>query len=287
MTRAEPPAASTRVAALYDIHGNLPALEAVLEEVRDAGVDRVVVGGDVLPGPMPRECLRRLLDLDRPVEFIHGNCELAVLSQMKAFETGVMTYWGTTSGRPLQALDQENNLWTARSLHPEYEERLARWPRTARLRIADLGDVLFCHGTPRSETEVFLRTTAEEALVPVFEPLGVDMVVCGHTHMAFDRRVGRTRVVNAGSVGMPFGAAGAFWALLADDVELRRTAYDVEDAARRVLGSGYPGAEEYVRLLRSPGDEAEYLESFGKAEIKSSRASPAAPPRGTAGSSRD
>lgn len=66
-----------RVAALYDVHGNLPALEAVLEEVRQAGVDHVVVGGDVVPGPMPREALERLLDLDLPVRFIHGNGELA------------------------------------------------------------------------------------------------------------------------------------------------------------------------------------------------------------------
>ena len=80
------------VAALYDIHGNLPALEAVLHEIREAGVDRVVVGGDVVPGPMPRETLRRLLDLDLPVHFIHGNCELAVLAQMAATEADPVTY---------------------------------------------------------------------------------------------------------------------------------------------------------------------------------------------------
>ena len=59
-----------RVAALYDIHGNLPALEAVLQDIRHAAVDQVVVGGDVLPGPMQRETLTSLLDLDVPVQFI-------------------------------------------------------------------------------------------------------------------------------------------------------------------------------------------------------------------------
>ena len=71
-----------RVAAVYDIHGNLPALEAVLEDIRQANVDQIVVGGDVVPGPMPRETLGRLLDLDLPTHFIHGNGELAILAQM-------------------------------------------------------------------------------------------------------------------------------------------------------------------------------------------------------------
>ena len=86
-----------RVAALYDIHGNLPALEAVLQEVRDAQVDQIVVGGDVVPGPMPRETFKRLLDLDLPVQFIHGNGELAMLAQMAAKDESSVTYWGTTS----------------------------------------------------------------------------------------------------------------------------------------------------------------------------------------------
>jgi predicted phosphodiesterase len=257
-----------RVAGLFDIHGNLPALDAVLEEVGRAGIDRIVIGGDVVPGPMPLDCLRRLLELDIPVDFIHGNCELAVLSQMRAFETGTMSYWGTTSGNPLPAADRENNLWTARQLHPEYEGILANWPRTTRLRVQGVGKTVFCHGTPRSETEIFLRTTAEERLIPVFEPQSADIAVCGHTHMQFDRMVGRTRVVNAGSVGMPFGGTGAFWLVLGPRVELRRTAYDVEDAATRIAATGYPGADTYVRLLRNPGDEADYLATFGKAELK-------------------
>ena len=77
------------VAALYDIHGNLPALEAVLEDATRAGADRVVVGGDVVPGPMPRETLVRLLDLDIPFQFIVGNGELAVLAEMNGRDSGV------------------------------------------------------------------------------------------------------------------------------------------------------------------------------------------------------
>jgi hypothetical protein len=82
-----------RVAALYDIHGNLPALEAVLQDVRQADVDQIVVGGDVVPGPMPRETLGRLLDLGLPTHFIYGNGELAILAQMEGARTGSVNYW--------------------------------------------------------------------------------------------------------------------------------------------------------------------------------------------------
>ena len=82
------------------------------------------------------------------------------------------------------------------------------------LAIDGIGEVLFCHATPRNDTEIFLKTTADDKLRPIFDTLGVQLVVCGHTHMQFDRIVGRTRIINAGSVGMPFQDAGAYWALL-------------------------------------------------------------------------
>jgi len=143
-----------QVAALYDIHGNLPALEAVLEDIRRADVEQVVVGGDVVPGPMPRETLRRLLDLDLPVQFIHGNCEPAVLAQMAAPNAGAVTCWGTASGAPLPEPLRQAMHWTARQLHPDYGPVLASRLKTLRLDIRGLGEALFCHGTPRSETEI-------------------------------------------------------------------------------------------------------------------------------------
>jgi predicted phosphodiesterase len=256
-----------RVAAIYDIHGNLPALEAVLQDIREADVDQVVVGGDVVPGPMPRETLRRLLDLDLPVQFIHGNCELAVLAQMAATEAGSVTYWGTASGAPLPEPLQEVMHWTAQQLQPEYEPVFASWPKTLRLEIRGLGEVLFCHSTPRSETEIFTRLTPEDHLLPLFEGLKVSMVVCGHTHMQFDRMIGRTRVVNAGSVGMPFGDPGAFWVLLGPDVQLRHTPYDLAKAAERIRATQYPQAQEDAQNILQPPSEEEMLEVFGRAEL--------------------
>jgi putative phosphoesterase len=247
-----------RIAALYDIHGNLPALEAVLAEARAAGAERIVVGGDVVPGPLANEAMRRLRELGMPVEFILGNCEVAALEAMAG---------RVPSGVPEQqrAIFQ----WTAKKM-AAFEGEFAAWPKTLRSEIEGVGKVLFCHGTPRNENEIFTRLTAEERLLPVFAGLDADVVVCGHTHMQFDRRIGSIRVVNAGSVGMPFGRTGADWALLGTNIELRHTDYDLAQAADRIRASDYPDAENFIaRYLLHPPAEEEMLAFFGKVELQS------------------
>jgi putative phosphoesterase len=248
-----------RVAALYDIHGNLPALDAVLEEVRTWGAELIVVGGDILPGPMPRDVLDRLLALGSPVEFVHGNGESAVLAVM--------------AGRVPTAVPERFRYiidWTAAQLTETHRERMSRWPLTVRVPIDRFGEVVFCHATPRNDTEIFVRTTAEEKLRPIFDPLGVRLVVCGHTHMQFDRVVGQTRVVNAGSVGTPFAEPGAYWVSIGADVAFHRTAYDLSKAAEVIRGTSYPGAQEYAdKSILAPPTEAEMLAAFSRAELKS------------------
>lgn len=252
-----------RVAALYDIHGNLPALEAVLEDVRNTGVDRIVVGGDVIPGPMPRETLTLLLGLEVPVQFIYGNGELAVLAQIAAKDSKAVTYWGTVSGEPLPEPLQEVLRWTGLQLRSDHQEILRAWPGTFEVDLPGMGKVLFCHGTPRSETEVFTRLTPEDCLLPVFQGLAAKLVVCGHTHMQFDRMVGATRVVNAGSVGMPFGRPGADWLLLSGNIQLQHTSYDLASAADRVRATQYPQAEEFAaRSILEPPSEEEMVRAF-------------------------
>jgi predicted phosphodiesterase len=247
-----------RVAALYDIHGNLPALEAVLQEVRQAEVERLVVGGDVVPGPMPRETLVCLLNLDIPVQFIQGNGEVAVLAQMAGEGPGAL---------PEQA--REAVRWTAQQLTPEHQRLFASWPKTLRLQVDGLGDVLFCHATPRNENECFTRLTAEERLLPIFQDLDVSLVICGHTHMQFDRTIGRVRVVNAGSVGMPFGEPGADWLFLGPGVQQRHTPYDLAKAAERIRDTTYPQAAEFaIRHVLRPPSEGEMLEVFARAELR-------------------
>ncbi|HEV8337456.1 MAG TPA: metallophosphoesterase family protein [Candidatus Polarisedimenticolia bacterium] len=250
-----------RVAAIYDIHGNLPALEAVLKDIREAEVDHVVVGGDVLPGPMPRETLLRLLGLTLPTQFIYGNGDREVLAQMADTETD----WFRTAPQEWR----EPVRWTAQQLHEDHQRVLACWPATCRLDIDGLGEVLFCHATPRSDMECFTRLTPEDRLLPIFEEVHESVVVCGHTHMQFDRTVGRVRVVNAGSVGMPFGEPGAYWLLLGTDVQLRHTPYDLVKAAERIRDTTYPQAESFAaRGVLQPPTEREALEMYSRTELK-------------------
>jgi predicted phosphodiesterase len=245
-----------RVAALYDIHGNLPALEAVLREIREVDVDLILVGGDVVPGPMPERVLTSLFELDIPTKFILGNGEVAVLQQL--------------AGQEPQAVPEQHRgliRWTADRLRSK-ERVLSGWPKWLRLDISPLGTVLFCHATPRDDNEIFTRLTSEERLRPIFDSVDAAVVVCGHTHMQFDRRVGTTRVVNAGSVGMPFGSPGADWLLLGPDIELRHTGYDLQQAARRIHATSYPEAREFAaRYVLAPPSEDEMLKAFTKSEV--------------------
>jgi predicted phosphodiesterase len=247
-----------RIAALYDIHGNLPALEAVLADVRAAGVDEVIVGGDVLPGPMPRESMALLRDLGIPARFLLGNGDREVLASRRGIETGAVP-------EPFREVIR----WNARQLTDDDEGAIASWPATLTAGVPGIDDVLFCHATPRNDTDIFTCDTPDEPLLGLFAGVEAPLVVCGHTHMQFDRFVGETRVVNAGSVGMPFGEPGAYWLLLGPHVELCFTEYDLEAAAERIRNTDYPGAAEFAaRNVLTPAAEADMRKAFAKAAIK-------------------
>jgi putative phosphoesterase len=247
-----------RVAALYDIHGNLPALEAVLHEIRREKIDRIVIGGDVVPGPMPRETIARLRDLDIPVQFIRGNGDREIVAWRRGTESAVIP-------EPYR----ESMRWVARQLSDEDEQFLASWPETLRLDIPEVGEILFCHATPRNDVDVFTRLTPEEGLLPMFGGAGANVVVCGHTHMQFDRTIGRVRVVNAGSVGIPYAEPGAYWLLLGLEITLRHANYDLTKAAEVIRGTGYPQAEDFAanNVVRPP-TEAKMLEAFTKLGLR-------------------
>ena len=254
-----------RIAALYDIHGNLPALEAVLADVRQARVDRIVVGGDVLPGPMPREVLARLESVDLPIDYLRGNGDRETLEERPDRPSRV----------PESAREQLR--WCRAQLQDAQARAIAGWPPTVRLDVPGLGAVVFCHATPRSDEEVVTQLIPADLLGAIYDGAG-DVVVCGHTHMQYDRMVGPTRVVNAGSVGMPFEKPGAYWLLLdtgtadpqrRDAIQLRRTAYDLEAAAAEVRRTGFPQAEQFASVsILQPPDMLQTLTKYGLDALK-------------------
>jgi putative phosphoesterase len=228
-----------RIAALYDIHGNLPALEAVLAEIEP--VDLVVVGGDLVAGAFPAECLDRLAELGERVAFLRGNADREVLEGGEG-ERG----------------------WCLEQLGPERAAAVASWPPTVRVDVGGLGHVLFCHATPDSDEAFLTPITPDEAVAEALAGADADVVVYGHIHVQYERGHAR-RLVNPGSVGWPHeGRRGAYWALLGPDIEFRRTDYDVEAAAEAVLASGFPKARDMADTIIDPPTPEEATEHFEK-----------------------
>jgi predicted phosphodiesterase len=242
-----------RVAALNDVHGNLPALEAALAEVPDGAL--IVFGGDVVAGPMPRETWERIEALGDRVRFVRGNAD----------------HGGGAA--PAGELWERRRRWVFTQLTDEQRGLLEALPPTETIDVDALGPTLFCHGSPRDENEILTAVTSEARLREVLAGVSGRVVVCGHTHHQFDRRVGELRVVNAGSVGMPYeGKRGAFWALLGPDVELRRTDYDVDAAAEAMRASGYPDPDEdLLPSLLEPPSADEVAAFFEQSALEQAR----------------
>jgi len=201
-----------RIAALYDVHGMPHALDAVLAEVESDGFDAVLFGGDLIAGPFPDVVVARAREL-RGARFVRGNAE------------------------------REPGPWDRARLGEDELRWLAEWPFTV-----SFDGVLYCHATPQDDKAITTVFTPDDALYATFGSVEERVVVIGHTHHQFAREAGEVRVVNAGSVGMPYeGEIAAFWAAVVDgEPSLRSTPFDVERAAADIRASGWPGAEEFV-----------------------------------------
>jgi len=208
---------------------------------------------------MAREVLALLQGVAVPVCYIRGNCDREVLARISGEETP----WYRAARGAWRAPVE----WTAEQLGRSCAAVLADWPSTLYLDVACLGRVLFCHASPQNDTDCFTSRTPDTRLRQLLAGIDAAAVVCGHTHMQFDRRVDDIRVINAGSVGMPFGDPGAYWLLLGSAVELRRTAYDFAQAAARIRATTYPQADEFAaRNVLKPPSEDEMLEIFSRRE---------------------
>ncbi|MDX6628830.1 MAG: hypothetical protein QOH00_1076 [Gaiellales bacterium] len=245
-----------RVAALYDIHGNDAALAAVLEELPGLAVDLIVVGGDVAGGPFPCATVDAVRALGDGALMIRGNGERELVEARLRLDGGTARIdpddiWSSRTHWAAGVLDQARLDW------------MGALPPLASVEVDGLGEVLFCHGSPRSDEEIVTRLSPESRIAPMLAGVTQRTIVLGHTHVQFDRRAAGSRLVNAGSVGMPYeGEAAAFWALLGPSVELRRTSYDVTVTCARVRESGIPEAGEFADGLAHPPGADEASEFF-------------------------
>jgi len=241
------------VAVLSDIHGVLPALDAVLAEPDVQGCDRIVLTGDIAAGPQPAQVLDRLTSLGERVVWVRGNCERELVDLARD---------------PGRTVPFAISRYAADQLSPERVALLDSLPHPVTLDVDGFGPVLFCHGTPRDDNEIVLVDTRLERWAEAFAdvPEDVGTVVCGHTHMPFVRLVDRRLVVNAGSVGMSYGSLGADWVLLDDGaVTVRSTRYDVEAARAAIRATcDYPDIDEWTdEYLNARNSDADALAVFG------------------------
>jgi putative phosphoesterase len=248
----------TRIAVIADVHGNAPALDAVLAAVEQESPDLVVLAGDAAGGLWQSAVLGRLMALNR-ARFVRGNVDRVMVQAFDegwTFDPEEQTPWRKAGG------------WIAERMTKEHRDFLASFEETVAL-----DDVLVCHGSPRSDDETMTSLTPEADMREMFAGVDQRLVVCGHTHVQFDRTVGRTRIVNTGSVGMPFQApSAAYWLLLGPEPELRRTDYDVERTAAAIGASDYWDAENAALQLVDPPDPHAMEELYERARVQRSSA---------------
>ena len=246
-----------RILALYDIHGNIDALEAVIADPRAAHPGLVVVGGDAVPGRFCREVLDRLASLPAPVEWVRGNGEREVAAA--AADGAAPAAEDATDPRDTTDTAALTARETATRLGPERARPLGELPLTL-----ERDGVLFCHATPRRDDEMITRFSPAARLDDALDGIHASLVVAGHTHQQDDRAAATTRFINAGSVGLPYeGDGAARWLWIEDGIpDLRSTAYDHTAAGNRMLAAGWPDADSIKAALIDPIDPAEVTELF-------------------------
>ncbi|MET8246088.1 metallophosphoesterase family protein [Streptomyces sp. NPDC005202] len=239
------------VAVLSDIHGVLPALEAVLAEPEVATADRIVLTGDIAAGPQPADVLDLLRAQGEKVLWVAGNADRELVEYRRGERDDIPDPIGP---------------FVASALRDDQVDFLAALPRTLTLSVRGLGKVLFCHATPRDDEEVVLVDSRPAHWTEVFARLDdVRTVVCGHTHMPYVRLAHGRQVVNPGSVGMPYGRPGAHWCLLGPGTDLRVTPYDVPAAVARLTAEcAYEDIAAWADyFLGARATDTEALEIFG------------------------
>jgi putative phosphoesterase len=227
-----------RIAVLSDVHGNAPALAAVLAELEREQPDLIVSGGDLTWGSLPEETFALAASLN--ARFVRGNADRALLENQSS---------------------TEREQWMQAHHTPEMRAFLAGFEDHVVVEVDGLGSVRICHGSPRSDEECVTPETPEARVREFTQDVGEQVIVTAHVHIQFDREVGGIRSINAGSVGLPYeGRPGAYWAMLGPDVDLRRTEYDVDEAVARYRATDDPAVEAIVEMMLTPPEPREVID---------------------------
>jgi predicted phosphodiesterase len=224
----------TRLAILADIHGNLPALEAVLQDLSQFSVDHVIVAGDAIDrGPFSVEVLQRVTHEGWAV--IRGNAELYLLD----YNTPrAPAEWSDPTLFPLLPR-------LHRQLNGRWLTAIAAWPDTLNLRFPDAPPIRVVHGSPRSVRELIYPISTDVEIEDMLADVKETTVIAGHAHIAMNRRIGRWHILNPGTVGDPVdGVSSASYMLLDGDGQgwqptFRRVLFDREPLLQECVQQGY------------------------------------------------
>ncbi len=240
-----------KIAVTSDIHGNVLALEAVLADLeRQGGADHIVVTGDMVAyGPAPNEVFAILRGLSN-AHFLQGNTDRYLLEKN----------YPSTGGDEWKDKLLLSFRWTAEHMEAGVLHFLETLPLSLTIREGDWR-MLAVHASPRSDEEGLTTTTSDDDFDRMgIDPAAVDLLVCGHTHVPLDRTIRGVRVVNVGSVGLPFdGIPRACYALIsvtpggatAPEIVLRRVTYDVEKVVEQFYAADHPAADISAYNLRT------------------------------------
>jgi len=224
------------------VHGNAPALAAVLAELEREQPDLIVSGGDLTWGPLPEETFALASRLE--ARFVRGNADRAVLENVSS---------------------TERERWMQAHHTPEMHDFLAGFEDYVVVDVDALGPVRFCHGSPRSDEECVTPETPEARVREFSAGVSERVIVTAHVHIQFDREVTGIRSVNPGSVGLPYeGRPGAYWALLGPDIVLRRTEYGLDETVALYRASGQPNVEQIVEMMVEPPEPREVIDHAEK-----------------------
>jgi putative phosphoesterase len=251
-----------RIAVLADVHGNLPALEAVLSHLeKQGGCDQTWVLGDLAVfGPYPRQVLERLADVPNK-GFVQGNTDRYLATGRRPPLPPIQdeSQWS----RMISLLEERdaNFRWTIGQLDYKWYSFLSELPFEQRLDVPDYGAVVGVHGSPVSDEVGIWAETTDSDLREMLSGAGCRLLVCGHTHRPLDRSLDQARVINVGSVGLPLDGdrRAAYGTLDLEggecEVALHRVEYDVDGVIDKLTEMGHPAIDwvgSRLRLAASP-----------------------------------